>query len=198
HYQAVKAYAYAYYCANFAQPFDGEREPSFRFGAVSGAYVHRGVDWAGSFPVQAPASGVVTYSGPDGTAGMWKIQNNRTGEVKEWSVFAGNALYTRDKDKDSGLYAPEALLASGDWVDLKPDWGHTDGTVVIIDHGHHLQTRYRHMDIDTSIARGTRVSKGDRLGMAANHGHSAGAHLHYELIFTYMGRSEYLNPICPR
>ena len=182
--------ALQYYWANFRYPFDGGQRLTSRFSPAHPT----GVDWGGDITVLAPAPGTVTRAGLDSPAGMWRIQHIETGEIR---TYGSGVLRERDRGED-GLLEPERFLATGQWRDLEPGWSHTTGTVINIDHGHNLQTRYHHLAIDdTTIAVGTVVNQGDLLAVTENNGWSTGVHLHYGLWFQYQGRGEWLNPTRP-
>ena len=184
--------AWIYYEDNFDLPFEGNQRLTQEFGRN-----HNGIDWGGEFAVQSPASGRVTRAGGDSPAGMWRIQNTTTGDIREWSVFAtatNDPLYEWNRGED-GLLEPERLLATGEWIDLQPGWSHIQGTVIKIGHNQNLETIYYHTN--PSIAAGTTVDQGDVLGVTANNGFSSGTHLHYTLRFTYNDNSIDLNPLAP-
>ena len=189
-YWEARATALQYYWDKFSTPFTGEQRLTSSFSPSHPT----GVDWGGDITVLAPAPGSVTRAGLDTPAGMWQIQNVETGEIRTWGA---GVLRESDRGLD-GLLEPERLLATGQWEDIQPDWSHVRGTVINIDHGHNLQTRYHHLDIEESITVGTVVDQGDMLAVTANNGWSTGVHLHYGLWFEYMGQGEWLNPIKPR
>ncbi len=58
-----------------------------------------------------------------------------------------------------------------------PRWG----TVVVVDHGDGLQTRYAHMG-SLAVSVGERVVKGDKLGTVGTTGRVTGPHLHFEVL----------------
>lgn len=135
---------------------------------------------------------------------MWQIQNKKTGKIREWSNnpdspgFQGKFI-THDRDAD-GLYPPERLLAPDEWgnvewVDIAPDWSHTTGTEIRIQHSYGLQTVYYHTT--PSIGENLQVNQGDLLGVTANTGYSTGVHLHYTLEFSYGKTTIALNPLVP-
>ena len=179
------------------QPF--QEDPPVNRGFSS---THNGVDFGGDITVTAPASGTVTEAGPDGPAGMWKLERlNEDGEccvpgaTREWSVFetaTDDPLYESDRGED-GLLEPERLLASGEWVEATDatGWSHTQGTVIVVQHEHNLETVYYHTI--PSVQTGTTVNQGDVLGQTTNNGWSSGTHLHYSIRFTYNGESEWLD-----
>jgi len=195
-YQSVKAAAYDWYCANYAAPFEGTHDISDPFGSPRAYGIHKGTDYAGSFAVSAPFEGTVTYADTSYEAGMWKLRENATGAISEWSVWGGTLLHTYDEDAGK----PASLLASGNYTDMEPGWSHTEGTAVEMSIGHGLTTRLEHMDSvgNLRVREGQTVSKGEALGVTNNNGWSTGAHLHYGLSFSWGGRPpEYLNPVPP-
>jgi murein DD-endopeptidase MepM/ murein hydrolase activator NlpD len=54
------------------------------------------------------------------------------------------------------------------------------GNVVVVDHGHGMQTRYGHLD-KMLIKRGAEVRRGDTIALMGNTGRSTGPHVHYEV-----------------
>ena len=54
------------------------------------------------------------------------------------------------------------------------------GRVVMIDHGHGVQTRYAHLQ-SIDVDRGDRVSPGTQIGTVGSTGRATGPHLHFEL-----------------
>jgi len=194
-YQGAKAAAYDWYCANYAAPFEDTQPITDPFGSPRSYGTHRGTDYGGSFGVYAPFAGTVTHAGSSHEAGMWKIKENATGAVSEWSVWGGTLLHTGDEEAGK----PASLLATGSYTDMEPGWSHTEGTAVEISIGHDLTTRFEHLDSlgNMTVRKGQTVSKGEALGVTNNNGWSTGAHLHYGLIFSWGGRTEYLNPVPP-
>jgi RHS repeat-associated protein len=181
--------AWEYYEDNFVKPFEGKQSLTQEFGPTQWSDFHDGVDWGGDFTVRAPASGTVTEAGPDAPAGRWRLQNKDTLEVRQW-------LTLKEENRgDDGLLEPERLLATGEWRDDAPDWSHTRGTIISIDHGHNLETVYYHTD--PAVIAGTTVNQGEVLGVTANNGWSTGTHLHYTVLFTYNSTTLKLNPLAP-
>ncbi|NVM21965.1 MAG: M23 family metallopeptidase [Desulfobacterales bacterium] len=54
------------------------------------------------------------------------------------------------------------------------------GNFVVIDHGHGVVTRYGHLK-KWLVKAGTRVKRGDKIGLVGNTGRSTAPHLHYEV-----------------
>ena len=188
-YWQARADAQEYYWANFSNPFNGEQRLTSQFGPGH----PDGVDWGGGFEVLAPAPGTVTRAGSDSPAGMWQIQNIETGEIR---TYGAGVLRESDRGED-GLLEPERLLSNGQWQDISPGWSHSRGTIINIEHGHNLQTRYYHLNIETSIIAGSVVEQGDIIAITANNGWSTGVHLHYGVLFEFQGQGEWLDPIQP-
>jgi RHS repeat-associated protein len=188
--------AMSFYRTRFVRPYAGTRSLTSTFGPDH----PDGVDWGGQFTALAPADGRVIYAGADSTAGIWRIRNISTGQIREWSPWSTATeenphLYLRDRDGD-GLVEPQRLLATGDWTDERPTWSHVPGTMVVIDHGRGIQTVYYHLTIDASIVVGAQVRQGDVLGETANIGRSSAVHLHYGVRYVPPnGIWEWINPI---
>lgn len=68
----------------------------------------------------------------------------------------------------------------------------TLGLVVIVDHGFGFETLYAHLSgLGKGIKNGTKVERGQQIGMAGDSGLSEGPHLHYEVHF----KGEPVDPI---
>ncbi|MBK6713503.1 MAG: peptidoglycan DD-metalloendopeptidase family protein [Chloroflexi bacterium] len=191
-YAQARAAAIRHYQKNFSYPFQGQQRLTSHFGQDH----PDGVDWGGNIVVQAPAPGDVVRAGLDLPAGIWRIRHIETGEIREWSRWNGNELREINRG-DDGLLEPERLLQTGEWEDIAPGWSHSRGTVMEIDHGHNLSTRYYHLAIDDNIRAGVTVDQGDVLAITENNGWSTGVHLHYGVQFSYGGQTEWLDPIFP-
>jgi murein DD-endopeptidase MepM/ murein hydrolase activator NlpD len=59
----------------------------------------------------------------------------------------------------------------------------TLGLLLEIDHGYGYITRYAHLSkIESGLRSGTKISRGDKIGLSGNSGRVSGPHLHYEVI----------------
>ncbi len=86
------------------------------------------------------------------------------------------ALHTGlDLREEAG--AAVRTTADGTVVSAGPAGGY--GTMVEIDHGHGLTTRYAHLE-SILVDAGHRVAKGDAVGLVGATGRATGPHLHYE------------------
>jgi murein DD-endopeptidase MepM/ murein hydrolase activator NlpD len=73
-----------------------------------------------------------------------------------------------------------AISATADGVVIHAGWESGYGQLVTIRHDFGLETRYGHLS-KIRVAKGQRVSRGDRIGDMGNTGRSTGTHLHYEI-----------------
>lgn len=55
------------------------------------------------------------------------------------------------------------------------------GTVIVVDHGHGIQTRYAHLG-SLEVREGQKVERGERLGTVGSTGLATGPHLHLEIL----------------
>ncbi|MCF7811240.1 M23 family metallopeptidase [bacterium] len=72
------------------------------------------------------------------------------------------------------------IFATADGVVVHAKRMHGLGKVVVIDHGYGFKTNYGHMSA-FSVAKGSRVTRGQKIGEVGNTGRSTGPHLHYEV-----------------
>jgi murein DD-endopeptidase MepM/ murein hydrolase activator NlpD len=79
----------------------------------------------------------------------------------------------------AGAYG-SPILATADGVVIHAGWQSGYGQLVSIRHEFGIETRYGHMS-KIRVAKGQKVSRGDRIGDMGNTGRSTGTHLHYEI-----------------
>lgn len=72
------------------------------------------------------------------------------------------------------------VLAVGDGEVVVSKRSGAAGNYIAIRHGRQYMTRYMHMK-KLLVPAGTKVKRGDRIGLSGNTGRSTGPHLHYEL-----------------
>lgn len=73
------------------------------------------------------------------------------------------------------------ILAAYDGVIKTRTWSSGYGYYVDIEHAAGYATRYAHMVAQGSVAPGTRVVRGQQIGIVGSTGNSTGAHLHFEV-----------------
>lgn len=72
------------------------------------------------------------------------------------------------------------VYATADGVVARVEYSRSYGKTVIVDHGYGYRTLYAH-NSKTSVKRGTRIRRGDKLSEVGNTGISTGPHVHYEV-----------------
>ncbi|WP_302477357.1 M23 family metallopeptidase [Sphingomonas sp. ID1715] len=72
------------------------------------------------------------------------------------------------------------IYATADGIVGRSGWVGGYGNLVELDHGRGLQTRYGHLS-KILVAPGTRVTRGQVIGLMGSTGRSTGSHLHYEV-----------------
>jgi len=72
------------------------------------------------------------------------------------------------------------IIAPAEGRVIQVGWSNGYGFMVVLDHGHGLETRYAHMS-HTAAQVGQVVKRGDLLGYVGSTGLSTGPHLHYEV-----------------
>jgi murein DD-endopeptidase MepM/ murein hydrolase activator NlpD len=92
--------------------------------------------------------------------------------------FRGTAAMHAGVDIPGPVGTP--IYATADGVVGRSGWVGGYGNLVELDHGKGLQTRYGHLS-KISVAPGTRVTRGQVIGMMGSTGRSTGSHLHYEV-----------------
>ena len=78
-----------------------------------------------------------------------------------------------------GAYATP-IYATADAIVNRTGWAGGYGNLVELNHGRGIQTRYGHLS-SILVAPGTRVKRGQLIGLMGSTGRSTGTHLHYEV-----------------
>jgi murein DD-endopeptidase MepM/ murein hydrolase activator NlpD len=92
--------------------------------------------------------------------------------------FRGGAAMHSGVDIPGPVGTP--IYATADGIIGRTGWVGGYGNLVEIDHGKGIQTRYGHLSAIRAVA-GTRVKRGDLIGLMGSTGRSTGSHLHYEV-----------------
>lgn len=92
--------------------------------------------------------------------------------------FRGTAAMHAGVDIPGPVGTP--IYATADGIVGRSGWVGGYGNLVELEHGGKLQTRYGHLSKIT-VAPGTRVKRGQVIGMMGSTGRSTGSHLHYEV-----------------
>ena len=73
-----------------------------------------------------------------------------------------------------------AIYATADGVVGRTGWVGGYGNLIELEHGKGIQTRYGHLS-SISVTPGSRVKRGQLIGLMGSTGRSTGSHLHYEV-----------------
>lgn len=92
--------------------------------------------------------------------------------------FRGGAAMHAGVDIPGPIGTP--IYATADGVVGRTGWVGGYGNLVEIDHGKGIQTRYGHLSSIVATA-GSRVKRGQLIGLMGSTGRSTGSHLHYEV-----------------
>ena len=92
--------------------------------------------------------------------------------------FRGTAAMHAGVDIPGAMGTP--IYATADGIVGRAGWAGGYGNLVELEHGGALQTRYGHMS-KILVQAGTRVHRGDLIGLMGSTGRSTGSHLHYEV-----------------
>ena len=92
--------------------------------------------------------------------------------------FRGTAAMHAGVDIPGPVGTP--IYATADGIVARSAWVGGYGNLVELEHGRGLQTRYGHLSRIT-VAPGTRVTRGQVIGLMGSTGRSTGSHLHYEV-----------------
>ena len=84
--------------------------------------------------------------------------------------------------KGLDLSAPKGtpVEATGDGIVARAEWSGRYGKLVIIDHGHGMETWYAHLSAIDVVA-GQEIRRGEVLGLSGGTGRVTSPHLHYEV-----------------
>ena len=102
------------------------------------------------------------------------------GFIREWKLSNGK-LYSTDVHLgiDMAKKKGTKIYASADGIVRYAKYGQYVGNTVIIDHGLSLFSEYCHMN-KILVSPGTKVKKGDLIGLVGMTGAATGPHLHWE------------------
>jgi murein DD-endopeptidase MepM/ murein hydrolase activator NlpD len=92
--------------------------------------------------------------------------------------FRGGAAMHAGVDIPGPIGTP--IYATADGVVGRAGWVSGYGKLIELEHGRGIQTRYGHLSQQV-VAAGTRVKRGQLIGMMGSTGRSTGSHLHYEV-----------------
>lgn len=92
--------------------------------------------------------------------------------------FRGGAAMHAGVDIPGPIGTP--IYATADGIVGRTGWVGGYGNLVEIDHGKGIQTRYGHLSSIVATA-GSRVKRGQLIGLMGSTGRSTGSHLHYEV-----------------
>jgi murein DD-endopeptidase MepM/ murein hydrolase activator NlpD len=92
--------------------------------------------------------------------------------------FRGTAAMHAGVDIPGPVGTP--IYATADGIVGRSGWVGGYGNLVELEHGGKLQTRYGHLS-KIMVAPGTRVKRGQVIGLMGSTGRSTGSHLHYEV-----------------
>ena len=104
----------------------------------------------------------------------------RTASGYGWRI---DPIYQTQKFHEGMDFSAETgtpIFATGNGRVVKSGWQRGYGETVVIDHGYGYQTLYAHMN-KRKVRVGTKVMRGDEIGLVGNTGKSTGPHLHYEV-----------------
>jgi len=110
---------------------------------------------------------------------IWPLEGRITSSFGERvDPFNGEGAFHRGIDISSSY--GHQIIAPADGVVTYAEFMSGYGRMVVIDHGHNIQTRYGHMS-GFSVREGQHVKRGELIGYVGLSGRSTGPHLHYEV-----------------
>ncbi len=114
------------------------------------------------------------------TPSIWPVQGYLTsGFGYRSSPFTGKPTLHRGLDISNRIGMPIRAPARGTVTFVGTEGGY--GSVVILDHGNNITTRYAHLS-KVSVKVGQYVQRGEVIAALGNSGRSTGPHLHYEVL----------------
>ncbi len=125
----------------------------------------------------------------EATPSLWPVFGWLSGGFGQRSdPFTGDTGFHRGLDISADRGQPVFATASGrvTTAGFVGDYGN----LVVIDHGFGLLTRYGHLST-FKVRAGTRVKRGDVIGLVGATGRATGTHLHYEVL----ANGQLLNPL---
>ena len=96
-----------------------------------------------------------------------------------WRTLNGQRRYHAGLDIGTGTSKPNVVAAYAGTVKNVPADPNGYGNYIVIDHGSGWETLYAHLSA-IRVSPGTRVTKGQLIGVVGSTGHSFGNHLHFE------------------
>jgi murein DD-endopeptidase MepM/ murein hydrolase activator NlpD len=104
---------------------------------------------------------------------------------RRMNPFTGRVSQHQGVDYRARTGTPVMTTADGVVTMAKKNGGF--GLMVEVNHGNGFKTRYAHLS-KLLVKRGSRVKRGEIIGLVGNSGRSTGSHLHYEVIFRKVRR----------
>jgi len=146
---------------------------------VSGQAAHAARSGPSAHPVHAAQAGTAHWASPVHQARVTSPFGERP------DPFRSGDVSKHHDGVDLGAAAGTPILAPADGVVTvatehyrpSPHWG----TVIVVDHGGGLQTRYAHLG-SLAVTEGQKVRRGDTLGAVGATGRVTGPHLHFEVL----------------
>ncbi len=92
--------------------------------------------------------------------------------------FSGEDAVHKGLDLSAATGTP--VEATGDGIVARAEWSGRYGKLVIIDHGHGMQTWYAHLS-KIDVIPGQEIRRGEVLGLSGGTGRVTSPHLHYEV-----------------
>ena len=128
------------------------------------------------------ASAAPTFKAPFPCGQRWTYSHH-SAEVRLALDFVRN---------DGGTTNGAPVLASAAGTATRHSQPSGAGNYIVIDHGAGWRTYYFHLS-SFSVANGTRVTYGQRVGITGSTGNSTGAHIHYEQLLNGAGQTIRIN-----